>query len=192
MERKATLGQRLRQVMEERGLSYTACGRLLNLPAQTVNRYALEQREPKAQAAVEMALRLEVDPLWLMGYEPAPAVRTLPVYEGPEGETPVETLSLAPPEEGDWRLVRVTEEGSGLRAGDLLLLRRQDTAGSGQLAAVRVGEEPAALCRLTRQGELTILQPLAPGGQPRILTSEDFASGTAQVLGVAVRLVREL
>ena len=198
MERMTTLGQRLRQVMEERGLSYDALGRLLEMRPQTLNRYVLDQREPKAQVAVEMAARLEVDPLWLIGYDVAreteertPPGRMAPVYDALTGAEPVDYVLTDRP---GWFL-RMPDEscaGAGIRPGDLVLLRGQETAESGQLAACRLGEEPPELMRYTRQGDIVILQPERSGAQPRILTAEDFQSGNARIFAVAVRLVREL
>ena len=198
MERQTTLGQRLKQVMEERGLSYDALGRLLEMRPQTLNRYVLDQREPKAQVAVEMAARLEVDPLWLIGYDAAKTPGesnwpgfVVPVYDSLTGEEPVDWTVA---DESGWFL-RMPDEscaGAGIRAGDLVLLRGQQTAESGQLAACQVGEEAPELVRYTRQGDIVILQPERSGAQPRILTAADFMGGNARILAVAVRLVRDL
>ena len=67
MEKQEQLGRRLRILMEERELNYEALGKLLGMKPQTLNRYVLGQREPKAGIATEMAVRLGVDPLWLQG-----------------------------------------------------------------------------------------------------------------------------
>ena len=69
MERVETLGSRLGQLMRERGLNYEALGRLLEMKPQTLNRYVLGQREPKAGVVMEMAARLGVDERWLQGYD---------------------------------------------------------------------------------------------------------------------------
>lgn len=47
MEQQETFGQRLRQIMRERGLNYEAFGKLLDMRPQTLNRYVLDQREPQ-------------------------------------------------------------------------------------------------------------------------------------------------
>ena len=60
MERVETLGARLGQLMRERGLNYETLGRLLDMKPQTLNRYVLGQREPKAGVVMEMAARLGV------------------------------------------------------------------------------------------------------------------------------------
>ena len=68
------LGARLGQLMRERGLNYETLGRLLDMKPQTLNRYVLGQREPKAGVVMEMASRLGVDERWLQGYD-VPQVR---------------------------------------------------------------------------------------------------------------------
>ena len=71
MEQQESFGRRLRQIMRERGLNYEAFGKVLDMRPQTLNRYVLDQREPKAQVVLEMAGKLGVDPLWLLGCDVA-------------------------------------------------------------------------------------------------------------------------
>ena len=88
MEQIETLGARLRTIMQERKLNYDALGKLLDMRPQTLNRYVLGQREPKASVVMEMAARLGVDERWLQGYDVA-AVR-----QAPEGEKMVPVLGV--------------------------------------------------------------------------------------------------
>ena len=69
MEQESTFGARLRGLMEERGLSYEQLGTLLGRNPQTLNRYVLGRREPRIGTAASIARALEVDPLWLQGYD---------------------------------------------------------------------------------------------------------------------------
>ncbi len=88
MEQIETLGARLRTIMQERKLNYDALGKLLDMRPQTLNRYVLGQREPKASVVMEMAARLGVDERWLQGYD-VPAVR-----QALEGEKMVPVLGV--------------------------------------------------------------------------------------------------
>ena len=74
MELESTFGARLRELMEERGDTYEQLGERLHMTPQTLNRYVLGQREPKAGVVMEMASRLGVDERWLQGYD-VPQVR---------------------------------------------------------------------------------------------------------------------
>ena len=213
MEKKYPLGYRLRQLMEERELSYEELGRLLDMRPQTLNRYVLGQREPKASVATDMAFALGVEPLWLQGYDvsrkPArsPVVRqerevALPILGVIRAGIPAlaqqEVLGYAAADVADperYFYLRVTGDsmsGAGIREGDLVLIRQQDWADSGQIAACIVGTEDATLKRFRRQGDTVILQPENPAYEPRLVPAADFASGAARIVGVAVRLVRDL
>ena len=204
MEKTATFGKRLRQVMEARGLTYATLGEQLKMNPQTLNRYVLDQREPKGSVTAAIALALGVDPLWLQGYDPGPAPReamvpilgtiragrpTLAVEEV-AGYAPAE---VARPEEYFYlRVAGDSMVNAGIRPGDLVLIRRQDTAENGQIVACILNGEDATLKRFRCQGDVVILQPENPAYEPQIVSAREFETGAARILGVAVRLTREL
>lgn len=211
MEKQETLGARLRALMEERNLNYEALGRLLDMKPQTLNRYVLGQREPKAGIAAEMAQRLGVDLLWLQGYD---VPRTSESAILPPGETMIpilgvikagipelaqqEILGYASADVSDparYFYLRVegdSMKNAGIQSGDLVLLHQQEKAENGQIVACILQQEDATLKRFRRQGDWVILQPENADYEPRILPASDFSNGTARILGVAVRLVRDI
>lgn len=213
MTLESTLGERLRRLMKERGYTYEQLGALLGMTPQTLNRYVLGQREPKAGAASAMALALGVDPLWLQGYDvprlrmSAPAgtlpagresaVPILGVIRAGEPILAVEAIEgyaaadVSDPEE--YFYLRVTGDSmvnAGIREGDLILLRQQNTAENGQIVACLVDGEDATLKRFRAQKGMVILQPENPDYEPRIVPFSDFDTGAARIVGVAVKLVR--
>ena len=102
-------------------------------------------------------------------------------------------LDVAEPEEHFF--LRVTGDSminAGIRDGDLVLLRRQDTAENGQIVACLVDGEDATLKRFRRQRDMVLLQPENPAYEPKLIPLSDFETGAARIVGVAVRLVREL
>lgn len=212
MELVSTFGQRLRLLMRERKYTYEQLGELLDLPPQTLNRYVLTQREPKVGAAAAMALKLGVDPLWLQGYD-VPQIReeipglipvkreyTIPILGVIRAGEPIlaaqaiegyASADVVNPEE--YFYLRVTGDSminAGIRDGDLVLLRRQDTAENGQIVACLVDGEDATLKRFRAQKGMVILQPENPDYEPRIVPFSDFDTGAARIVGVAVKLVR--
>ena len=214
VETIATFGQRLRQLMAERSLSYEELGRLLDMRPQTLNRYVLGQREPRASVATDIALALQVDPLWLQGYDvPRSRASSLSPIQ-PEREVLLPILGViragiptlaqqevlghasadvSEPERYFYlRVMGDSMSGAGIHDGDLVLIRQQDWADSGQIIACVVGGEDATLKRFHRQGDTVILQPENPAYQPRLVPVSDFDCGRARIVGVAVRLVREL
>jgi repressor LexA len=208
-------GSRLRTLMEERGLSYEMLGEKVGMNAQTLNRYVLGQREPKAGVAAVIALAMGVDLLWLQGYD-VPR-RTLIMPEGShraKRETSLPILGviragipiLAREEIEGYASADVSEPerhfflrvsgdsmiNAGIRDGDLVLIRQQDTAENGQIAACMVNGEDATLKRFRRQGDLVILQPENPAYEPCVIHVREFEAGYARIVGVAVKLVRTL
>ena len=210
---ESSFGDRLRTVMQERGYSYEQLGTLLDMNPQTLNRYVLGQREPKARTATAMAMALGVAPLWLQGYD----VPRLPMPPGgfPPGREPAVPIlgviragvpilarediqgyapaGVADPEQCFY--LRVTGDSminAGIRDGDLVLLRRQETAENGQIVACLLDGEDATLKRFRIQGDMVILQPENPAYEPRLIPLRDFETGAARIAGVAVRLMRDL
>ena len=209
MEKIETLGRRLGQLMEERSLNYDRLGRLLDMKPQTLNRYVLGQREPKARVATEMAMKLEVDPLWLQGYDvpksaakaAAPGGGMVPVLERFRVGVPLSrqgALAFLPadvPDVDQFFFLRTADNsmsGGGIQAGDLVLIRLQSTARSGQLVLVSMDGAEPVLRRFYQQGDWAIVQQECPHSLPLLLSAAEFEAGTARILGVAVSLTRQL
>ena len=72
---------------------------------------------------------------------------------------------------------------AGIRPGDLVLIRRQDTAENGQIVACILNGEDATLKRFRCQGDVVILQPENPAYEPQIVSAREFETGTARILG---------
>lgn len=64
-----TFGNRLLEYRLENSLSLSDLSKKVGIPAQTLNRYELGQRTPKVDIAIKIAENLNIDPLWLQGYE---------------------------------------------------------------------------------------------------------------------------
>ena len=204
----------LRELMEERGDTYEQLGERLHMTPQTLNRYVLGRREPKVSTATAIAMTLGVDPLWLQGYsvprrrgapeEAAWGTRehTIPILGVIRAGAPILAVEdiegyaaadVAQPEE--YFYLRVTGDSminAGIRDGDLVLLRRQESAENGQIVACLLDGADATLKRLRVQRDMAILQPENPAYEPRIIPLRDFGTGAARIVGVAVRLVRDL
>jgi len=215
MDRISCFGSRLRALMEERGLSYEGLGDKLGMNPQTLNRYVLGQREPKAGVAAVIALILGVDLLWLQGYDvpkscivmPEGAIRAkrecvLPILGVIRAGLPmlaseeIEGYAAADvPDPERHFYLRVKGDSmcnARIMDGDLVLIRQQDTAESGQIAVCMLDGEDATLKRFRRQGDIVILQPENNAYEPRIIPVREFESGNARIVGIAVKLVRSL
>ena len=87
--------------------------------------------------------------------------------------------------------LRVTGDsmvGAGIFHGDLVVVRRQDSASGGDIVAALVlgpAEEEATVKRLRVEGDRTILVPENPAMQP-------FELGSGRILGRVVAVLRKL
>ncbi|MGM9594048.1 MAG: LexA family protein [Candidatus Onthomonas sp.] len=212
MDKQESLGKRLRTLMEERQLNYEALGRLLEMKPQTLNRYVLGQREPKAGVVTDMAMRLGVDPLWLQGYDApresrsdelrVPGEQLIPILGVIKAGIPTlaqqevkgyASADVSRPEEYFYLEVSGDSmKNAGIQTGDLVLVHQQPRAENGQIVVCLVQQEDATLKRFRRQGDWVILQPENPAYEPRIVPVGDFETGEARIVGVATKLVRAL
>ena len=209
MEQETTIGARLRTMMEERGWSYEQLGDRLGMNPQTLNRYVLGQREPKIGTAAAMAQALGVDQLWLQGFDvprspavPACGERPVPILGVIRAGAPIlasqciegyAPAGVPDPESCFYlRVAGASMINAGIREGDLVLLRRQETAEHGQIVACLVDGEDATLKRFRVQKGVVILQPENPAYEPKLIPIREYETGAARIIGVAVKLVRDL
>ncbi len=76
----------------------------------------------------------------------------------------------------------------GMVNGSLVLFRKQQYAEDGEIVACLVGGECATVKRFRRQGKRLLLVPENEDYRPIVLTPEDFESGEARILGVAIEV----
>lgn len=69
MQLVSTFAKRLKELRIEKDLTLEEFSKLLNMPPQTLSRYELGQRVPKIDTATQIALALNVNPLWLNGFD---------------------------------------------------------------------------------------------------------------------------
>lgn len=65
----SSFGKRIKEYREDSNLTLAEMERMTDVPAQTINRYELGQRVPKVDAAAIIADKLNLNPLWLFGYD---------------------------------------------------------------------------------------------------------------------------
>lgn len=68
MEIVSSFAERLKEYMQQHDMTFETLSKQTGIPAQTLNRYSLGQRTPKVDKAIEIATKLNVDPLWLQGF----------------------------------------------------------------------------------------------------------------------------
>lgn len=61
-----SISNRLREVMEYKGLNIKTLAELLNVPYRTLQNYLLNERDPSAEVLIKVSNVLNVDLNWLM------------------------------------------------------------------------------------------------------------------------------
>ncbi len=210
MERISDISKRIKEYRDRFDLTQLDISKKCGIPYQTLSRYELGQRTPKIDTAVEIAEALNVNPLWLQGYdvpmnEPlpqnalpftqahkAPILGSIPAgypalaYEDVEGYADIPYS-----DEENYFFLRVNGESmknAGIHTGDLVLIRRQNCADNGQIVAARVNGDEATLKRFQQQGDSILLLPENPDFEPRIVPALDFQLGEAEIIGVALEV----
>lgn len=81
---------------------------------------------------------------------------------------------------------------AGITPGDLVLIRRQDFAEPGQIVACRVNGDEATLKRYRPGSTAVVLMPENSKYEPKVVSAEDFVTGYASILGVAIQVRHNL
>lgn len=76
----------------------------------------------------------------------------------------------------------------GIVEGSYVLFRKQQYAENGDIVACLVDGESATVKRFTKQNRRILLSPENDEYQPIVLTPEEFETGRARILGVAVEV----
>ena len=69
MSKPYTFAERLRTVMDMKGLSNSAIAKLCEIDKSNITRYLSGKYEAKQDVIYKMASRLNINPAWLMGYD---------------------------------------------------------------------------------------------------------------------------
>lgn len=126
----------------------------------------------------------------------APIVGSIPAgypavaFEDIEGYEPIPY-----PDPENYFFLRVSGNSminAGIQPGSLVLIRRQDYAEPGQIVACRVNGDEATLKRYKPQPNGVLLMPENSDYEPQIVSAQDFESGYAGIIGVALEVRRKL
>ena len=213
----ANLSDILRLRRKELGLTLLQIAEAVGVSEATVQRWESGNiKTLRHENLARLADVLKLSPAALMGWEDipsssnsipsnaieynerhfAPIVGTIPAGYPATALQDIEGYEPIPyPDAENYFFLRVDGDSmvnAGIRPGDLVLIRRQDTAENGQIVACLVDGEDATLKRFRVQRDMVILQPENPAYEPRLVPLRDFETGAARIVGVAVRLVRNL
>ena len=191
MDRVSTIANRLKEYREMYDLSLAQMSERTGLPAQTINRYELGQRVPKIDTAINIAISLDINPLWLQGYDVSIEVDNN-VDDLPPGAFPINPTRRIPligqiaaglPLYAEQNLegyiwtdrnhgaeyfgLRVrgdSMDAANIKDGDIIIVRKQETVEKNDIAVILV-DDNATIKRYQQQGEMVILTPQSTNPQ---------------------------
>lgn len=216
-EKIAEFSQRLRRIMEERGLSQSELAQLSGVSKSSISRYLSGAWKAKQDTIYDMARVLQVSEAWLMGYDvtkervsstipnlmPLPKTRQVPRLgtiacgEPILAQENIENYDEAPEGincnftlkcKGDSMI------GARINNGDIVYIRQQEKVENGEIAAVLVDdtaeESSATLKRVYLYENQIVLQAENPKYQPLVFTGTQM--NKVRIIGKAVAFLSEV
>jgi repressor LexA len=204
MKQVTSFAKRLKSYRDDHSLSLAELEKITGVPAQTLNRYELGQRVPKIDVATAIAGKLNLNPLWLQGYDVPQDYISFIAQDTPISMVPVlgtiaagapilaaehiegyEPAPVSDPENYFYLIVKGDSmKGARIMEGDRVLVRKQNCADNGQIVVCLVNGEEATVKRFRELRDMIILQPENSAYEPMIVSKSDFGSGYAKILGI--------
>ena len=210
-----SIADRMRQAMDVRQMKQTDLVRKTGIGKSSISTYLSGDYEPKQKNIYKIALALNVSEAWLMGYdvpmerqgnistaipsgfEPLPHMVKIPVVgqiacgEPITAEENIEGYASAPERwRADFALVcRGHSMEPKIMNGDLVAIRSDARVETGQIAAVRIGDE-ATLKKVYFYPERIILRPINDEFEELVFEGEEM--NKVSIEGKAVGLCRDI
>ena len=208
---------RIKELRKRAGLNQVELAKLCNISQGTLSAYETGRTDPDLAILKRLADFFGVSIDYLLGGSkaraqdepPAVAVKNdravrIPVLGTIPAGIPLEAIEdIVDYEEipGDW--IHGNREYFGLRVkgvsmypeykdGDVVILRKQCTAESGQDVAVFVGDDNATFKRFRRSETGILLQALNPACESYMYTLKQAAELPIKIIGVVVELRRKI
>lgn len=210
MKQITSMAVRLKEYRERFNLTLADLSNKTGVPAQTLNRYELGQRAPKIDVAIKIADALNINPLWIQGYDSPIEKKSSPSQSWRDSLLPPPRMVKKPrlgtiacgtpilavenideydmvPEDVHCDFTLKCKGDSMINAriydGDIVYIRRQDTIENGEIAAVLIDEE-ATLKRIRLFDDHISLDPENPLYRPLVYWGEEM--NAVHILGKAV------
>ena len=198
---------RIKSLRQKKGLSQQELAKLLFVNQTAVSQWERGVTNPSTDTAIALASLFDVSVDYLLGRNvdvPLRIKRTVPVLGTIPAGVPVEAIEdildyedLSPEEAND------SHEYFGLRIrgrsmmpeyldGDTIIVRRQDTAETGDDAVVMVNGDDATFKRIQRSlGGVTLVPLNTAEFTPAFYTNAEIESLPVRILGICVELRRK-
>ena len=205
------MGQRIKELRESNDMTMAELGELLGVQAPAIMKYekSMVTNIPKKSIEI-MAKRFGVSPAYIMGYEDQVAMETkycenlqcsnsvkIPVLGKVVAGVPLEAVQDVldyeeiPKEmttQGQYFGLKVKGDSMCPRIceNDVLIVRKQDDADSGDIVIALVNGYEATCKKLVKYAEGISLVSLNPNYEPMIFSNKDILEMPIQIIGKVV------
>lgn len=202
---------RIKALRENAGLSQAQLARKMGISQSTVGMWESGKSMPKNAALEKLASIFDATTDYILGRTnikkelaaPGAPVR-IPVLGSIPAGIPIEAIEdIIDWEEipADWtrgnkQYFALQVKGVSMypeyRDGDVIVLKRQETAENGQDCAVSINGDEATFKRFRRTESGIMLQAINPDFEPLLYTEQQVAELPVRILGVVVELRRKI
>lgn len=195
---------RLEQLLVAHGVTVYQVAKATGISPSTFSDWKSGRSAPKAEKLTRIADYFGIGMDELLGIKPSRSEgnrqrRTgvlVPVIDRIYEQEPIVTskgligMELAEvPDPEDYFYLAVTDnemQGCGIVRGTYVLFRKQQDAESGSIVASQIRGEAACVRRLERRSRRILLCTENGSDSPTVLVPEDFETGRARILGIAI------
>ena len=195
--------QRLKQAITIRNISQTELCSRTGIPKSAMSQYLSGAFKPKQKRTYLLAKALNVNEAWLMGYEDVPMERNEQIESNISETIPQDKIHLVPVFESvsagfgayacsdivdyiplfinnpadvpDTICIKVKGDSMypTIENGDIVVVRKQASVDSGQIAVVLIDKEEGLVKRIVYDNDSIELQSINPEYQSKIFKDED-------------------
>ena len=200
---------RIKKARLAAGLSQKKVAETLGVSAPTVSEWESGKKFPAGKNLLELSRLLSCSTDYLLGQSNDPSMRAKPFRRIPVlGSVPAGIPIEAIHDEVDWEelgeeyldtgfdYIGLLIKGDSMlpeyRNGDVVIIRVQADADSGDDAVVFVNSDDATFKRFSRTEKGITLRPLNPDYEPMFFTPREVHALPVQVFGIAVEVRRKI
>lgn len=195
---------RIAQLRKEKGMNQQQLGKALGAAQNTISNWELGKRDPDYTMCIRLADFFGVSLDYLLGNSdypgaPTPAGVQIPVLGNVQAGLPISAVQdILDYEEitpelaatGEFFALRIKGRSMEPRMmeGDVVIIRQQDDADTGDTVVVLVNGDDATVKRLRKRPEGIMLVPNNPTFEPLFYSNRDIAELPVRIIGKVVEL----
>lgn len=202
-----TIANRIRAALEVRGMKQADLVEKTKIGKSSISTYLSGAYEPKQKNIYRIASALNVDEAWLMGFDvqmdrkntsietnkgvKIPVLGTVPAgipIEAVEDIIDYEEITVEMAKEGEFFGLQIKGDSMEPRIceGDVVIVRKQDDAESGDLVVAMINGNEATCKRLMKYKDGIRLMPNNPAYEPLYYSNKEIEEKPVKIIGKVV------